>query len=162
MFLYYNAWKNINLEKVTVLQRRNIVNLSTLNQRQKLMLKQCWPWVDSKNTILFVYHDAWKTKIFIFNVERITIFQHWNNVSLSTLNQRWNLTLKHWFWVGSKKQFCSYIILLEKLKSLNQRWNDNCISTSKQLQFINIKSTSKFNIETKGIPFEPPSYFKKN
>ena len=38
--------------------------------------------------------------------------------------------------------------MLEKLKSFYQRWKDNRISTSKQHQFINVKSTSKFDVET--------------
>ena len=45
----------------------------------------------------------------------ITVFESRNNVSLSTLNQRRNLTLKQrLFWVNSKKVFCSYIMILEK------------------------------------------------
>ena len=38
--------------------------------------------------------------------------------------------------------------MLEKLKSLYQRWKDNRILTSNQCQLINVKSTSKFNVET--------------
>ena len=33
------------------------------------------------------------------------------------------------------------------LSTLNQRQRDNCISTSKQCHFINIKTTSEFNVE---------------
>ena len=47
-----------------------------------------------------------------------------------------------------KKQFCSHIMILKKIKSLYYRWQDNCISTSKQRQLINFKSTSKFDVET--------------
>ena len=53
------------------------------------------------------------------NIDGVTVFQRRNNVSLSTLNQRRNLTLKQrWFWVDTKNIFCSYIMILEKLKSL--------------------------------------------
>ena len=40
----------------------------------------------------------------------ITVFERRNKVSSSTLNQR--------FWVDSKKQFCSYAMIFEKIKSL--------------------------------------------
>ena len=34
----------------------------------------------------------------------MTVFQRRHNVSLATLNRRWNLTLKQrWFWVDCKK-----------------------------------------------------------
>ena len=47
-----------------------------------------------------------KLKLYI-KVENITVFQCGNNVSLSTLNQRRNLTFKQRrFWVDSKAQFC--------------------------------------------------------
>ena len=37
-------------------------------------------------------------------MKKMSVFQHRNNVSLSTLNQRQNLTLKQCgFWVDSKK-----------------------------------------------------------
>ena len=53
------------------------------------------------------------------NIDGVTVFQRRNNISLSTLNQRRNLTLKQrWFWVDTKNIFCSYIMILEKLKSL--------------------------------------------
>ena len=39
-------------------------------------------------------------------------------------------------------------MVLEKLKPLYYRWGGNRISTSKQRQFINVKPTSKFNVET--------------
>ena len=41
--------------------------------------------------------------------------------------------------------------MLEKLKSLYWRWKDDRISMSKQRQFINVESTSKFSVETKLI-----------
>ena len=41
-----------------------------------------------------------------YNVEMITVFHRWNNVSLSLLNQRQNLKLKQrWFWVDHKNVF---------------------------------------------------------
>ena len=82
---------------------------------------QRWNNVDfgfTLKTILFLYHDAWKIKVYI-NVDEVTVFQRRNNVSLSTLNQRRNLTLKQrWFWVDTKNIFCSDIMMLEKLESL--------------------------------------------
>ena len=54
------------------------------------------------------------------NVEKVTVSQPRNNVSLSKLNQHRNLMLKQrGFRVDSKKQFCSEIKILEKQKSLN-------------------------------------------
>ena len=55
LFIYHDVWKitnfYINIKKMTVFQCRNNVNLSTLNQRPSLMLKQRWFWVDSKNLL---------------------------------------------------------------------------------------------------------------
>ena len=43
----------------------------------------------------------------------MTVFQRQNNVSLLTLNQRRNLTLKQrWFWVDTKINFVSGGVLL--------------------------------------------------
>ena len=140
----------INVEKVAVFQRRNNVSLSTLNRRQTLTLKQRWFWVYSKKQFYSYIMMLEKLKNLYANVETLTVFQCRNSVSLSTLNQRQNLTLKQRsFWVDSKKQFYSYIMLFEKSKILlYSRWKDNRISISKQRQFINVKSTSKLNIET--------------
>ena len=56
------------------------------------------------------------------NVEKITVFERRNNVTLPTLNQRRCFTMKQrGFWVDSKKQFRSYIMMFEKSKSLYQR-----------------------------------------
>ena len=42
----------------------------------------------------------------LYNVEMINVFQRRNNISLSTINQRRNLTLKQrWFWVDYKNIF---------------------------------------------------------
>ena len=69
---------------------------------------QRWNNIDSGlnwKTILFSYHDPQKKKNYII-VDKITVFQLRNSVSLSTLNQRRNLTLKQrWFWVDSKNNF---------------------------------------------------------
>ena len=86
----------------------------------------------------------------------------WNNVATS-VNVICTLIQRRFFNVDSsikfnikttlilgwlKRQFCSHIIMLEKLKSLYQRWKNNRISTSKQRQLINVKSKSKFDIES--------------
>ena len=42
-------------------------------------------------------------------------------------------------------------MMFEKLKSLNQHEKDERISTSKQRQFINVKSTSEFDVATMWI-----------
>ena len=95
----------INVEKITVSQRRNNVSLSTLNQRRNLMLKQRWFWVDSKKQICFYNMIPEKSKS-LYNVEMMTILQRRNNVSLSTLNQRRNWMLKQrWFLVDHKNIF---------------------------------------------------------
>ena len=52
------------------------------------------------------------------------------------------------FGLTLKKQFCSYIMKSEKLKSLYKHQKDDRISTSKQRQFVNVKSTSEFDVET--------------
>ena len=103
--------QNLNVDKVTVFQRGNNVNLLTSNQRWNLTLKQRWSWVDSKTQFCSYITILEKLKLYI-NVEKITVFQRRKNVSLSTLNQRRNLRLKQrWFWVGSKNifvlMFCS-------------------------------------------------------
>ena len=86
----------------------------------------------------------------------------WNNGATSvnvicTLIQRWFFNIDSSIKFNIKttliltwleKQFCSHIMMLEKLKSLYQRWKNNRISTSKQRQLINVKSTSKFDVET--------------
>ena len=48
-----------------------------------------------------------------------TVFQCRNKVSSLTLNHCQNLILKQpSFWVDSKTHFCSYLMMVEKLKSL--------------------------------------------
>ena len=92
------------------------VDLSTLIRRLNSTLKQRWFWVDSKTQFCSY---IMKLETLKSNVEKTTVFQRRNNVCLSTLNQRRNLTLKQrWFWVDSKKQICSYNMMLEKSKSL--------------------------------------------
>ena len=98
------------------------------------------------------------------NVEKITVFHRRNNVSLTTLNQRRNLTLKQrWLWVDSKTQFCSYFTMLEKWTLyinvekiiVFQRRNNVCLSTLNQRQKSTLfsynmmleKSKSLYNVE---------------
>ena len=129
-------WKlYINVEKITVSQHPNNVCLSTVIQRQK--------------STLFSHNMMLEKSKSLYNVQVITVFQHQNYVSLSMSNQRLNLMFKQrWLWVDSKMKLCSYIMKLEKLKSVHQSWKDNRISTSKQRQFINVKSMSKLNVAT--------------
>ena len=47
----------MNVEKITVSQRRKNVSLSTLNQRRNLTLKQRYVGLTLK-AILLLYHDA--------------------------------------------------------------------------------------------------------
>ena len=65
-----------------------------------------WNSVDFGLTLKTTLFLLWslRTCNFSIDVEKITVFQHWNNIILSTLNQRRNLTLKErWFWVDMKK-----------------------------------------------------------
>ena len=78
----------------------------------------------------------------------MTVFQRRNNVSLSTLNQRRNLTLKQrWFWVDHKTIF---VLMLQWLRNFNlyinveeitvfQRRNNVILSTLKQHQNLTLK-----------------------
>ena len=88
-----------------------------------------------------------KLKLYI-KVEKTTVFQRRNNVSLSTLNQRRNLTLKQrWFWVDSKKQTSSDNMMLEKSKSsynvemiiIFRRPNNVRLSTLNQRRNLKLK-----------------------
>ena len=55
----------------------------------------------------------------------MTVFQRRNNVSLSTLNQRRNLTLKQrWFWVDSKKLLSSTVLQCLRTATLNDICSD--------------------------------------
>ena len=98
----------INAVKITVFQRRNNVIWSTLYQRRNFTSKQRWFWVETKNNFVLMLWSLRDCNFFI-DVEKITVFQRWNNVILSTLNQRRNLTLKQrWFWVDTK----NFLLLL--------------------------------------------------
>ena len=73
----------------------------------------------------------------------MTVFQRRNNVTLSTLNQRWNLTLKQrWFGVDSKKQFYYYVMFLyvkvEKITVFERRSNFT-LSTLNQRRSFTLK-----------------------
>ena len=61
----------------------------------------------------------------------MAVFQRRNNVSLSTLNQRRNLTLKQpWFWVDSKKLLSLTIIQCLRTVTLNGICSDPiCLRT---------------------------------
>ena len=61
----------------------------------------------------------------------MTVFQRRSNVSLSTLNQRRNLTLKQrWFWVDSKKLLSLTIIQCLRTVMLNNICSDLiCLQT---------------------------------
>ena len=61
----------------------------------------------------------------------MTVFQRWNNVSLSTLNQPRNLTLKQrWFWVDSKILLSLTIIQYLRTVTLNDIFSDLiCLQT---------------------------------
>ena len=85
-----------------------------------MTLKQRWFWADSKREILFIYLDVWKITNLYINIKKMIVFQHRNNVSLSTLNQRQNLMLKQrWFWVDSKKLLSLTIIQCLRTVTLN-------------------------------------------
>ena len=81
------------------------VDLSPLIQQWNSTLKQRWFCVDSKRNFVVI---SWYLKNYnlYINVEKITVFQRRNNVILSTLNQRWNLTLKQrWICVQTENKF---------------------------------------------------------
>ena len=118
-------------------------------------------------TILFLYHNSWKKKNLYTTVEKVTVFQHWkktiivyqrqfNNVSLSTLNQCWNLKLKqYWFWVDTKKVLLlcydaqEVIIGISALKkSAFQSYNIIILSTLKQRKNLMLKKR-RFLVDTK-------------
>ena len=124
----------INFEKITVFQRQNNVSSSTLNQRWNLTFKQRWFWVDSEKPILFLYHDAWKIKIFIqrWNDDRISTWKqrHFINVNPKTAGGGVNLTSWQWFWVDAKTNFVLKLYQQTQhteSKSTGQYWQ---ISTS--------------------------------
>ena len=67
-----------------------------------------WNNVDFGLTLRNFVLISWYLKNYnlYINVEKITVFQRRNNVILSTLNQRWNLTLKQrWLWVDTENRF---------------------------------------------------------
>ena len=82
-----------NVKMTTVFQCRNKVSSLTLNYCQNLILKQLSFWVDSNTHFCSDITMLEKSKLCI-NVEKTTAFQRRNNVSLSTVNQSRNLTLK--------------------------------------------------------------------
>ena len=104
----------------TLIQRRYMLKLRrNVGQRDihvgSTSICQCW-FIDESHrwnkvdfrltvkTILSLYHDAWKIKIFILPLKRLQYFNV--ETTLSTLNQRRNLTLKQcWFSADSKSSF---------------------------------------------------------
>ena len=68
------------------------------------------------------------------NVEKTTVFQRQNNVVLSTLNQRRNLTLKKsWIWVDTKAVLFLCFDVWESIK---------CILTLKRQLYFKVVKTS--------------------
>ena len=102
----------------------------------------------------------------------MTVFQRRNNVSLSTLNQRRNLTLKQrWFWVDSKKllsltiiqclrtvtlnDICSDLICLRTVvfswyfMKVSRKWSEEASIFSKLQVYQNIHENFSFSITLK-------------
>ena len=148
------------------------VSLSKLNGCWSFTLKQHWFWADSKKAILFIYHDVWKITNLYINIKKMTVFQRRNNVSLSTLNQRRNLTLKQrWFWVDSKKllsltiiqclrtvtlnDICSDLICLRTVvfswyfMKVSRKWSEEASIFSKLQVYENIHESFSFSITLK-------------
>ena len=104
----------------------------------------------------------------------MTVFQRRNNVSLSTLNQRRNLTLKQrWFWVDSKKllsltiiqclrtvtlnDICSDLICLRTVvfswyfMKVSRKWSEEASIFSKLQVYENIHESFSFSITLKDV-----------
>ena len=102
----------------------------------------------------------------------MTLFQRRNNVSLSTLSQRRNLTLKQrWFWVDSKKllsltimqclrtvilsDICSDLICLWTVvfswyfMKVSRKWSEEASIFSKLQVYENIHESFSFSITLK-------------
>ena len=102
----------------------------------------------------------------------MTVFQRRNNVSLSTLNQRRNLTLEQcWFWVDSKKllsltimqclrtvilsDICSDLICLWTVvfswyfMKVSRKWSEEASIFSKLQVYENIHEGFSFSITLK-------------
>ena len=110
------------------------VDFSMLIHRSNSTLKQRWFWVDSKTQFCSYIMKLEKLKSYT-NVEKITVFQHRNNVCLSTVNQR------------QKSTPFSYNMILEKSKSfydvemitLFQRRNNFSLATLNQRRNLKLK-----------------------
>ena len=99
----------------------------------------------------------------------MTVFQRRNNVSLSTLNQHRNLTLKQrWFWVDSQKllsltilqcfrtatldDICSDLICLQTVvfswhfMKVSRKWSEEASIFSKLQVYDNIHESFSFSI----------------
>ena len=102
----------------------------------------------------------------------MAVFQHRNSVSLSKLNQRWNLRLKQrWFWVDSKKplsltiiqclrtvtlsNICSHLICLQTVifswyfTKVSRKWSEEASIFSKLQVYENIHESFSFSITLK-------------
>ena len=102
----------------------------------------------------------------------MTVFQRRNNVSLSTLNQHRNLTLKQrWFWVDSQKllsltilqcfrtatqdDICSDLICLQTVvfswyfMKVSRKWSEEASIFSKLQVYENIHESFSFSITLK-------------
>ena len=156
---------------MTVFERRNNVSLSALNQRRSFTLKQHSFWAGSKKVILFIYHDAWKIKIFISTLKRWPYFNV-ETTSVYQLNQSRNLMLKQrWFWVNSKKilsltilqslrtailnDICSDLICLQTVlfswyfMKVFRKWSEEMSIFSKLQVYKNIHESFSFPITLK-------------
>ena len=80
------------------------------------------------------------------SIGKITLLQHQNNVILSILDQRWNSTLnQRWLWIDNKK--IVFMLWYQRNCNLYINIENNCIALSKQHHFINVKITTKFNVD---------------
>ena len=102
----------------------------------------------------------------------MTVFQRRNNVSLSTLSQRRNLTLKQrWFWVDSKKllsltiiqclrtvtinDICPDLICLQAVlfswyyMKVSRKWSEEASIFMKLQVYENIQESFSFSIASK-------------
>ena len=133
--------------------------MSTLNQRQNLMLKQHWPWVDTENNfVLMLWYSKklWYSIIYTYRSKDNPFSKlkqrHFVNVkSKSKFNVEATLILG---WHGKKKLFwCSRNYNFHTLtlkRSVLQRWNNSILLTLNQLR--NLKLNQRwFWVDTKII-----------
>ena len=120
---------------------------------------------------MFIYHDAWKIKIFISTLKRWPYFNV-ETTSVYQLNQSRNLMLKQrWFWVNSKKilsltilqslrtailnDICSDLICLQTVlfswyfMKVFRKWSEEMSIFSKLQVYKNIHESFSFPITLK-------------